>query len=76
VQTATPAHLLGRVSATANTVMFGPLTIAIPAGSGLVALGASVPLLTAAVLGAVLGRAALGARPRSRREAAAETGGS
>jgi MFS family permease len=69
VQTGTPAHLLGRVSATSNTVMFGPLTAAIPAGSALVALGAIVPLLTAGVLGAVLGRAALGARPRSRQEA-------
>jgi len=69
VQTGTPAHLLGRVSATSSTVMFGPLMVAIPAGSALVALGAIVPLLTASVLAAVLGRAALGARPGSRREA-------
>jgi MFS family permease len=50
VQTGTPDHLLGRVSATATTVMFGPVALAIPLGSALVQLGGRVPLLTAAAL--------------------------
>jgi hypothetical protein len=59
VQTQTPDHLLGRVSATSNTVMFGPVALAIPIGSAAVHLGpsrlflfaAAVCLITAAVSG-------------------------
>ncbi|MEV4764297.1 MFS transporter [Micromonospora chokoriensis] len=50
VQTHTPPALLGRVSATANTAMFGPLVAAIPLGSAAVHLGARPPLVTAVVL--------------------------
>ena len=53
VQTGTPDHLLGRVSATASTVMFGPVAIAIPLGAALVHFGARGPLLLAAVLALV-----------------------
>ncbi|MCG5473006.1 MFS transporter [Micromonospora sp. LAH09] len=47
VQTHTPSALLGRVSATANTVMFGPLVVAIPLGAAAVHLGARPPLVAA-----------------------------
>jgi len=40
VQTGTPDHLLGRVSATSMMLMFGPVALAIPVGSLLVGLGA------------------------------------
>ncbi|TNH30223.1 MFS transporter [Micromonospora orduensis] len=50
VQTHTPTSLLGRVSATANTAMFGPLVVAIPLGSAAVHLGARPPLMAAVVL--------------------------
>jgi MFS family permease len=61
VQTHTPAELLGRVSGTANTVMFGPIALAIPLGAAAVHWGARTMLLVAAVAG--LG-AAVAARPR------------
>jgi len=50
VQTRTPDHLLGRVAAISNTVMFGPIAIAIPLGSALVHLGPTALFLTAAAL--------------------------
>ena len=50
VQTSTPEHLLGRVAATSNTVMFGPVALGIPLGAALVHLGAVPVLLTAAAL--------------------------
>ncbi|MEW2429210.1 MFS transporter [Micromonospora sp. NPDC047644] len=50
VQTHTPSALLGRVSATANTAMFGPLVVAIPLGSAAVHLGARPPLMAAAAI--------------------------
>ncbi|MFE9191259.1 MFS transporter [Micromonospora sp. NPDC007208] len=50
VQTHTPSALLGRVSATANTAMFGPLVVAIPLGSAAVHLGARPPLIAAAAI--------------------------
>ncbi|WP_405431732.1 MFS transporter [Micromonospora sp. NBC_00617] len=50
VQTHTPPALLGRVAATANTVMFGPLVLAIPLGSAAVHLGGRPPLVAAAAL--------------------------
>ncbi|MEU8181587.1 MFS transporter [Micromonospora sp. NPDC049044] len=50
VQTHTPSALLGRVCATANTAMFGPLVVAIPLGSAAVHLGARPPLLAAVVI--------------------------
>ncbi|WP_067498072.1 MFS transporter [Actinoplanes sp. TFC3] len=40
VQSDTPDHLLGRVSATANAVMFGPVALANPLGALAVHLGA------------------------------------
>jgi MFS family permease len=64
VQANTPDALLGRVSATSITVMFGPNALAIPLGAAAVHLGSRPPLLTAAVvclvtavLAAVFGRA-------------------
>ncbi|MBM0259426.1 MFS transporter [Micromonospora sp. 4G55] len=50
VQTHTPAALLGRAAATANTAMFGPIALAIPLGSAAVHLGARPPLIAAAVI--------------------------
>jgi MFS family permease len=50
VQTHTPAALLGRVAATANTAMFGPLVLAIPLGSAAVHLGGRPPVLAATAL--------------------------
>ena len=41
IQTETPDHLLGRVAATSNTVMFGPVAGALPLGSALVHLALS-----------------------------------
>ena len=61
VQTRTPDHLLGRVSATSNTVMFGPVAVAIPLGSALVHFGPTASFLTAAALAG----AAACYRPRS-----------
>jgi MFS family permease len=50
VQSQAPAALLGRVAATANTVMFGPTAVAIPIGAAAVHLGARPVLLAAAAL--------------------------
>ena len=50
VQTHTPPALLGRVAATANTVLFGPLVLAIPLGSAVVHLGGRPPLIAAAAI--------------------------
>jgi MFS family permease len=50
IQTETPDHLLGRVAASSNTVMFGPITLAIPLGSALVHFGALPATLIAAGL--------------------------
>lgn len=50
VQTHTPSAALGRVSATANTAMFGPIVPAIPLGSAAVHLGGRPPLVAAAAL--------------------------
>ncbi|MFI7211448.1 MFS transporter [Micromonospora maritima] len=49
VQTHTPAAVLGRVSGTANTAMFGPITLAIPLGSAAVHVGGRLPMVAAAV---------------------------
>jgi MFS family permease len=48
VQTSTPDRLLGRVSATANTMMFGPIALTGPLGAAAVHAGARVPLIIAA----------------------------
>ncbi|MFC0509054.1 MFS transporter [Micromonospora costi] len=48
VQTHTPQALLGRVSATANTAMFGPIVLATPLGSVAVGLGGRPCLVLAA----------------------------
>ncbi|MDO3686719.1 MFS transporter [Micromonospora sp. C28ISP2-4] len=50
VQTYTPPAMLGRVAGTANTAMFGPITLAIPLGSAAVAAGGRPPLVVAAVV--------------------------
>ncbi|WFE40808.1 MFS transporter [Micromonospora sp. WMMD998] len=71
VQTHTPPALLGRVAGTANTAMFGPITLAIPLGAAAVHAGGRPPLVVAAVaclaaaLVAVVGRRPLG-RPVAR----------
>jgi hypothetical protein len=59
VQAGAPTHLLGRVSATANTVMFGAVAAAIPLGAAMVHFGPLPPMLIAALAAAMLGRAAL-----------------
>lgn len=76
IQTHTPPALLGRISGTANTLMFGPITLAIPLGSAAVRLGGRPPLVAAAVtclVVALLVVAGRGRRPhapdRSRRPA-------
>jgi len=50
VQTNTPDALLGRVSATSITAMFGPNALAIPLGAAAVQLGSRPPLIAAAVV--------------------------
>ncbi len=50
VQTRTPDHLLGRVAATSNTVMFGPVAVGIPLGAAAVHLGAVPPLVATATI--------------------------
>ena len=70
VQTGTPDHLLGRVSATANTVMFGPVAVGIPLGSLAVHLGARPPLLAAAVVTSAAAAVAMRIRPANRPVAA------
>jgi MFS family permease len=50
VQTRTPGHLLGRVSATSNTVMFGPAAVTIPLGSALAHWGPTPLFLITAAL--------------------------
>jgi MFS family permease len=64
VQSRTPDHLLGRVAATANTAMFGPIALTNPLGAAAVHLGPRVPLITAA--GLALGAAAVVLRGRGR----------
>ncbi|WP_433302588.1 MFS transporter [Actinoplanes sp. CA-030573] len=76
VQTGTPDHLLGRVAATSNTVMFGPVAVAIPVGSAAVHLGAPVPLLIAgalALVAATMGAARRRARTEERDKARSGT---
>ena len=50
VQTHTAAAVLGRVAATANTAMFGPIALAIPLGSATVHLGGRPTLIAAAAI--------------------------
>jgi len=50
VQANTPGALLGRVSATSTTVMFGPTALAIPLGAAAVQLGSRPPLIAAALV--------------------------
>ena len=63
VQTHTPPELLGRVAATANTVMFGPIALATPLGAAAVHLGARPVLLAGAALGLVVAAVARRSRP-------------
>ncbi|WP_018789198.1 MFS transporter [Micromonospora sp. CNB394] len=48
IQTSAPMEALGRVAATANTVMFGPIALAIPLGAAAVHLGSRIPLIVGA----------------------------
>lgn len=50
VQTHTATAVLGRVAATANTAVFGPLALAIPLGSATVHLGGRPTLIAAAAI--------------------------
>jgi MFS family permease len=54
VQRETPNALVGRVSATVNTLTFGPGTLAVPAGAGLLQLVDHRVVLSAAAAGAAL----------------------
>ncbi|MGK5739434.1 MFS transporter [Micromonospora sp. URMC 103] len=72
VQTHTPRAMLGRVSATANTAMFGPIVLATPLGSEAVALGGR-PALVAAAGVCLLAVAVTARRPEPRRPDRAPT---
>jgi MFS family permease len=61
VQTHTPPAVLGRVAATANTVMFAPIALAIPLGAAAVQVGARPALVASAAVG--LAAASWSARP-------------
>ena len=50
VQTNTPDELLGRVSATAGTAMFGPNALAVPLGAAAVHLGSRPPMFIASAV--------------------------
>ncbi|MBG0563440.1 MFS transporter [Actinoplanes aureus] len=63
IQTGTPDHLLGRVAATGNMVMFGPIALTLPLGSALVLLGSRVPLLLGMVVVLATGLLAITRRP-------------
>ncbi|UQU63203.1 MFS transporter [Couchioplanes caeruleus] len=63
VQARTPDHLLGRVSATAATAMFGPVAVANPLGSVAVHAGGRPAMIAAAVV-CVASAAAVLLRPR------------
>ncbi|MEU2615697.1 MFS transporter [Micromonospora sp. NPDC007271] len=73
VQTRTPEHLLGRVSATANTAMFAPIALAIPLGSAAVHLGGRPPFVIAATL--CLAAAAVAYRLQARTPGASPAAG-
>jgi MFS family permease len=60
VQSRTPQALLGRVAATANTLLFAPIAIATPLGAALVLLDHRLPLVVAT--GLCLGTALLAVR--------------
>jgi hypothetical protein len=59
VQMFTPEHLLGRVSATSATLMFGPIALTNPLGAAVVQLGAPVALVVAILVCTVTGLIAL-----------------
>ncbi|PZW00065.1 Predicted arabinose efflux permease, MFS family [Micromonospora phaseoli] len=73
VQTHSPDALLGRVAATANTIMFGPIVVTTAVGSAAVLLGARPPLALAAtvclIAGALGGRLATASRSAPRHPA-------
>ena len=68
IQTGTPEHLLGRVSATSTMLMFGPIALSIPVGSALVTVGARPPLVLVSVLALLTGALALRPAHQPRRE--------
>jgi hypothetical protein len=61
LQRGTPHDLLGRVSATATTLIFGPVALAIPLGSGALSVAGFRPVLLLAA--AIIGYAAVMAEP-------------
>ncbi|WBB98022.1 MFS transporter [Solwaraspora sp. WMMA2080] len=63
IQTTTSPAVLGRVAATANTVMFGPIVLALPLGSAAVHLGSRIPLIVGAGVCFVAAGIAIRARP-------------
>jgi MFS family permease len=71
VQTRTPEHLLGRVSATSTMLMFGPIALSIPLGSALFTFGARPPLILVTALALLTGSLALRPADRSAAEAGA-----
>jgi len=50
VQTRTPEDLLGRVAATANSLLFAPVAVTIPIGAAIVLVEHHLPLLVAAII--------------------------
>ncbi len=64
IQTRTPEHVLGRVAATSNMLMFGPIALSIPLGSALVTFGARPPLILVSTLALLTGTLTL--RPAGR----------
>ncbi|MFC7535252.1 MFS transporter [Actinoplanes sp. GCM10030250] len=63
VQTHAPAAALGRVAATANTVMFSPIAVAVPLGAAAVHLGGRPAMAAAALICLVAATAVLRRRP-------------
>jgi MFS family permease len=66
VQTRTPDRLLGRVSATANTLLFTPVAIATPAGAAMVLLDHRLPLAVSATCATVAAILTIRAQRRAR----------
>ncbi|WP_019883978.1 MFS transporter [Streptomyces purpureus] len=82
VQRETPSELLGRVAATANTLLFAPNAVALAAGAGLVALVdhrvlllAAAAVATTAAAGCLLGGRGRASAPRREESVPEEAAG-